>query len=59
MAASLLDAATAVNEQISAMHRAFGSPGDYGYESREGKALFGLYRAQVDLRSAIAEAEKD
>ena len=59
MAASLIDAAKAVDEQISAIHRAFGAPGGYGYESREGKALFGLYKAQVDLHSAISEAESE
>jgi hypothetical protein len=32
---------TAVQE----VHRAFGAPGDYGYEKPEGKALYALYKA--------------
>lgn len=49
----LLAAAELVDQQISAVHSAFGAPGDYGYESREGKALHGLYLAQSQLRMAI------
>ena len=52
----LLKVAVAADEQISAIHAAFGAPGDYGYESREGKALFALYRFQAELRAVIWEA---
>lgn len=51
----LLNAAKAVDEQISALHAVFGAPGDYGYDSREGKALYALYLAQSDLRAAIRD----
>jgi hypothetical protein len=33
---------------------AFGAPGDYGYSSPEGKALFTAYKAWASVRSAIA-----
>jgi hypothetical protein len=59
MAASLLDAAKAADEQITAIKTAFGAPGDYGYDTREGKALFALFKAQVELRAAIDEARTD
>lgn len=42
-----------VNQQINAVHAAFGAPGDYGYESREGKALFALYKFQAELGAAV------
>lgn len=51
----LLSIAEAIDEQISDIHAAFGAPGDYGYESREGKALYALYKSQVELRAAILE----
>lgn len=50
---TLLEAATRADEEISAIHQAFGAPGDYGYESREGQALYRLYRFQSELRTAI------
>lgn len=53
---ALLNAAKAADEQITAIHTAFGAPGDYGYESREGKALYELYKFQVELRAAIRQA---
>lgn len=53
---TLLMAAEAADHQISAIHDVFGAPGDYGYESREGKALYELYKFQVELRAAIRQA---
>lgn len=40
-------------EQIHAVHKAFGAPGDYGYETRQGKALYGLYRAGNALQARL------
>ncbi len=57
MSADLLKAAKEADAQISAIHKAFGVPGDYGYESREGQALFALYKFQIELREAIQQAE--
>lgn len=53
---ALLKAAQAAEEKIIAIHAAFGAPGDYGYDSREGKALYELYKIQVELRTAICKA---
>lgn len=52
-----LAAMKAADEQIDAIHAAFGAPGDHGYGSREGKALFALYRFQLTLLAAIRKAE--
>lgn len=54
---TLLEAARKADEQISALHRALGSPGDWGYESKEGKALYELYKFQIELRAAINDAK--
>lgn len=50
---SLLETAQRADEQITAIKAAFGAPGDHGYESREGKALYQLYLFQSELRAAI------
>lgn len=47
------------SQQIGAIHRAFGAPGDYGYETKEGKALFELYRFDTELHAAIQAASKE
>lgn len=52
----LLTIAKAVDERIDAVHAAFGAPGDWGYEFAEGKALYELYKAQIELRAAIRQA---
>ena len=41
---------TAIHE----VHAAFGAPGDYGYESKEGKALERLYDSTRGLCAEIA-----
>ena len=56
MDSALLKAAQAADEAITAIHAAFGAPGHYGYGSREGKALYELYKFQVELRAAIRKA---
>lgn len=53
---TLLEAAKRADEEIGALKQAFGAPGDYGYESREGKALYRLYQFQSELRAAIKNA---
>jgi hypothetical protein len=50
---TLLEAARKADLQILQIHAAFGAPGNYGYESREGHALFELYKFQQELRAAI------
>lgn len=54
---ALLRIAKQADEKITATHAAFGAPGDYGYDSREGKALFELYKFQMELRAIISANE--
>jgi hypothetical protein len=42
-------------EACAAFRTAMGAPGDYGYETREGQALFALYRAVAQARAAGIE----
>lgn len=55
---TLLEAAKRANALITEIHRAFGSPGDYGYATAEGKSLYDLYRFQIELRAAIDDGEQ-
>jgi hypothetical protein len=57
MGNTLLSVAKMADEQIAAIRAAFGAPGDYGYESREGKSLYELYKFQLILRAAIKDEE--
>ena len=43
---------TKLFEAVHEIKRAFGAPGDFGYETREGKALYALYAAAAELRQA-------
>lgn len=50
----------AIREMLEAtlqVHKALGAPGDYGYDSKEGKALKRLYQAHGKLLKA-AKAER-
>lgn len=47
-----------VRDVIDAVHRAFGAPGDYGYGTPQGDALFRLYKQRAALQVAIEAAEK-
>lgn len=42
---------------ISEAHKAFGAPGDYGYGSREGDALFNLCRVEAEIHNHLAKQE--
>lgn len=53
--AALLDLIRQTDIAIDKIHAAFGAPGDYGYESREGKALFGLYCLRAGLLKKAEE----
>lgn len=37
-------------EDIETVRKAFGAPGDYGYNTEQGKALFSLYKLLAELR---------
>lgn len=58
MRPTLLDAAKAAVEKMDALHKAFGAPGDYGYGTKEGDALFELCRAAIELSNAIQRHEQ-
>ena len=58
MSAALIEASKAALEEMDATAKAFGAPGDYGYSSKEGKALYSLANARVDLANAINRHEQ-
>lgn len=39
----------ALLEAVDQLKRAFGAPGDYGYGTKEGDALFALYKARAEF----------
>lgn len=53
----LLDTLIRADERITQIHKAFGAPGDWGYEHPQGQALYGLYKFREELRAEIAAAE--
>lgn len=55
MSSTLLSIAEMADEQIAAIKAAFGAPGDWGYESKEGKALYELYKIQMILKESIRQ----
>lgn len=46
----------AVRDAIDAAHRAFGAPGDHGYGTPEGNALFELYKQRAAVADALEAA---
>ena len=59
VAPKLLGVVDAAFEEITALHKAFGAPGDYGYDTREGKALWRIYQFQRQLLDALIAAGVD
>ena len=53
MSSPLNEAAKVALEAINAVHSAFGAPGNFGYGTREGDALFALYRARSELLATV------
>ena len=53
----LIEVAKAAINEMDAIYGAFGAPGDWGYSTKEGKALFSLYRIRVDLARAVDAAQ--
>ena len=47
----------ALDAAIRDLHAAFGAPGDYGYGTPEGDALYKVYRLQVEAAALVAMAE--
>ena len=54
---NLVDEIENIDVLSARIHREFGSPGDYGYETTEGKALFAIYKFQHELRKIQREFE--
>lgn len=49
-----LDLLNTLADQISDIKKAFGAPGDYGYGTPSGDALFALYQSEMTIRNAMA-----
>lgn len=45
-----------IQDAIDAVHKAFGAPGDWGYGTPKGDALFALYRC-LTVTERVAELE--
>jgi len=43
----------ALSEAIAGIKRAFGAPGDHGYGTKEGDALFALYKAAAEEKVGL------
>jgi hypothetical protein len=56
-APALFQALDAITERIREVRIAFGAPGDYGYETKEGKALAALYTAYNEATAPLNLAE--
>jgi len=54
---SLLESSRLINERIIQVHKAFGAPGDWGYDDPKGEALYNLYMAQASLYEALKATE--
>lgn len=49
-----VDMLETVGQQIEAIRKAFGAPGDYGYGTASGEALYALYHSGISIRDALA-----
>lgn len=56
---NLLDALREADYAIAGIKEAFGAPGDYGYETREGKALYSAYKTWIRIRKALDEHQDE
>ncbi len=43
-----------VRAELKELHAAFGAPGDYGYGTAKGEALFALYKSGNEIEQALA-----
>ncbi len=51
-----LEALRRVSRLIDEVHKAFGAPGDYGYGTPQGEALYRLYEYQHGIQQIVPEA---
>lgn len=56
-APALFQALDAICDRILELRSAFGAPGDYGYDTKEGKALAALYTAFNEATAPLKMAE--
>lgn len=54
----LFQALDAINDRVRELRGAFGAPGDYGYETKEGKALAALYTAHNEAIAPLRIARE-
>lgn len=43
-----------IRDELKELHAAFGAPGDYGYSTAKGEALFALYKSGNEIEQALA-----
>lgn len=48
-----------IETAIKDVHKAFGAPGDYGYDTPQGDALFALYKLRLELAKASETIAND
>lgn len=48
-----IDALTTVAQQIDDLKKAFGAPGDYGYGTASGDALYAIYTTGASIQHAL------
>lgn len=53
------DEIKALLDAVQQVHCVFGAPGDYGYDTPKGDALFALYRSAHAASSAIDNRESE
>ncbi|MED5549033.1 MAG: hypothetical protein VX529_06695 [Pseudomonadota bacterium] len=51
------EAAEAADNAMGDIGKVFGAPGDYGYGTKEGDALFALSKARAALWSALQDSD--
>lgn len=53
----LLAAVKEAHESLDRIRKKLGAPGDYGYSTPAGEALYEIAKAEILLSSAISDAE--
>jgi len=47
-----------IDNAITTIKSAFGAPGDHGYDTPQGKALYALYLLQADIANLLMEEDE-
>lgn len=56
LVSELVGALAGAEKCIDGLRKGLGAPGDYGYDTKEGKALFACYQQGADISAALASA---